>query len=53
MLLCVSSSKELFERAAGAGAQLVLVHHGMFWRNEPVWIDRHRQIRHPGCCSQG
>ncbi|HWJ44796.1 MAG TPA: Nif3-like dinuclear metal center hexameric protein, partial [Gaiellaceae bacterium] len=34
----VSSSRELFERAAAAGAQLVLVHHGLFWRNEPVWI---------------
>ena len=41
----VSSSRELFERAAGAGAQLVLVHHGMFWRNEPVWIDRRQRGR--------
>ena len=36
----VSASKELFERAAAAGAQLVIVHHGLFWRNEPLWIDR-------------
>jgi len=36
----VSSSRELFERAAAAGAQLVLVHHGLFWRNEPLVIDR-------------
>ena len=36
----VSSSRELFERAAAAGAQLVLVHHGLFWRNEPLLIDR-------------
>lgn len=41
----VSSSKELFERAAAAGAQLVLVHHGLFWRNEPVWIDRRQRGR--------
>jgi dinuclear metal center YbgI/SA1388 family protein len=41
----VSSSRELFERAAAAGAQLVLVHHGMFWRNEPVWIDRRQRGR--------
>jgi dinuclear metal center YbgI/SA1388 family protein len=41
----VSSSKELFERAAASGAQLVLVHHGMFWRNEPVWIDRRQRGR--------
>ena len=32
----VSSSRELFERADAAGAQLVLVHHGLFWRNEPL-----------------
>ena len=27
----VSASLELFERAAEAGAQLVLCHHGLFW----------------------
>jgi dinuclear metal center YbgI/SA1388 family protein len=27
----VSASRELFERAAELGAQLVLVHHGLFW----------------------
>jgi dinuclear metal center YbgI/SA1388 family protein len=36
----VSSSRELFERAATAGAQMVLVHHGLFWRNEPLVVDR-------------
>jgi dinuclear metal center YbgI/SA1388 family protein len=36
----VSSSRELFERAAAAGAQMVLVHHGLFWRNEPLVVDR-------------
>jgi dinuclear metal center YbgI/SA1388 family protein len=36
----VSSSVRLFERAAGIGAQLVLVHHGLFWRNEPLLVDR-------------
>jgi dinuclear metal center YbgI/SA1388 family protein len=36
----VSSSRELFERAGAAGAQLVLVHHGLFWRNEPLAVDR-------------
>ena len=41
----VSSSRELFERAAAAGAQLVIVHHGMFWRNEPVWIDQRQRGR--------
>jgi dinuclear metal center YbgI/SA1388 family protein len=36
----VSSSRELFERAGVAGAQLVIVHHGLFWRNEPLVVDR-------------
>ena len=35
----VSSSLELFERAAAAGAQLVVVHHGLLWENEPRTID--------------
>jgi dinuclear metal center YbgI/SA1388 family protein len=36
----VSASLELFERASAADAQLVLVHHGLFWRNEPLVVDR-------------
>jgi dinuclear metal center YbgI/SA1388 family protein len=36
----VSTSRELFERADAAAAQLVLVHHGLFWRNEPLVVDR-------------
>jgi len=35
----VSSSLELFERAVALGAELVLVHHGLFWRNEPLVVD--------------
>ena len=35
----VSSSRELFERAIGLGADMVLVHHGLFWRNEPLVVD--------------
>ncbi len=31
----VSASRELFERAGEAGAQLVLVHHGLLWDKEP------------------
>ena len=31
----VSSSLELFTRAAASGAQLVLVHHGLFWDRDP------------------
>src|SRR3954453_6478135 len=41
LLYCgVSSSRELFEHAAEAGAEMVLVHHGLFWRNEPLVVDR-------------
>jgi dinuclear metal center YbgI/SA1388 family protein len=40
-LVCgVSCSLELFERSAAAGGQLVIVHHGLFWRNEPLVVDR-------------
>jgi dinuclear metal center YbgI/SA1388 family protein len=35
----VSASRELFERAVEQGAELVLVHHGLFWRNEPLVVD--------------
>jgi dinuclear metal center YbgI/SA1388 family protein len=41
----VSSSLELFRRAEEAGAQLVLVHHGIFWRNEPLVVDRRQRAR--------
>ena len=41
----VSASLELFDRAAASGAQLLLVHHGIFWRNEPLWIDRRLRRR--------
>jgi dinuclear metal center YbgI/SA1388 family protein len=34
----VSSQLELFERAAEAGAQLVLAHHGLFWDFHPRTI---------------
>jgi dinuclear metal center YbgI/SA1388 family protein len=40
LLVCgVSSSRELFEQAVERGAQLVLVHHGLFWRSEPLVVD--------------
>lgn len=41
----VSSSLELFERAAAAGAELVLVHHGIWWRNEPLVVDARQRGR--------
>lgn len=36
----VSASRELFERAEETGADLLIVHHGLFWRNEPLVVDR-------------
>jgi dinuclear metal center YbgI/SA1388 family protein len=38
IVCAVSSSRELFLRSADAGAQLVLVHHGILWENEPRTI---------------
>jgi dinuclear metal center YbgI/SA1388 family protein len=35
----VSSSLEAFERTKDAGAQLLLVHHGQYWENEPRIVD--------------
>jgi len=35
----VSSSLELFERAAAAGAQMLLVHHGVLWDRDSRVID--------------
>jgi dinuclear metal center YbgI/SA1388 family protein len=40
LVVGVSSSRELFERAVAADAQMVLVHHGLFWQNEPLVVDR-------------
>src|SRR4051812_49344894 len=36
----VSAGTELFERAATEGADLVLVHHGLFWKGPPKALDR-------------
>jgi dinuclear metal center YbgI/SA1388 family protein len=41
----VSSTLEVFDRAAVEGTQLLLVHHGMFWDNEPRVIGRHMKRR--------
>ncbi len=45
IVCAVSASRELFERAAATGAQLVLVHHGLFWENEPRTVDRRMKAR--------
>src|SRR5688500_8226182 len=34
----VSANRELIERAADAGAQLVIAHHGLFWDFRPRTI---------------
>jgi dinuclear metal center YbgI/SA1388 family protein len=39
VVAAVSSSLELFERAAEAGAQLVIVHHGLLWDADPRIVD--------------
>ena len=46
LLVCgVSSSRELFERASAVGADMILVHHGLFWRNEPLVVDTRQRGR--------
>jgi dinuclear metal center YbgI/SA1388 family protein len=35
----VSANLALFERAADAGGDLVLVHHGLFWEKQPLAVD--------------
>lgn len=35
----VSASRELFEHANALGAQLLLVHHGLFWDRDPRVVD--------------
>ncbi|MDP8943575.1 MAG: Nif3-like dinuclear metal center hexameric protein [Actinomycetota bacterium] len=41
----VSAHLELFERAAEAGAQLVLCHHGLFWDGQPRSISPQLKAR--------
>jgi dinuclear metal center YbgI/SA1388 family protein len=36
----VSAGSELFERALDAGADAILVHHGLFWKGAPLALDR-------------
>jgi dinuclear metal center YbgI/SA1388 family protein len=45
----VSASRQLFEQAAEAGAQMVIVHHGLFWERDtrvigPVMRERLRAL---------
>jgi dinuclear metal center YbgI/SA1388 family protein len=41
----VSAHLELFDRAASLRAQMVLCHHGLFWRKQPQAIDARRKAR--------
>jgi dinuclear metal center YbgI/SA1388 family protein len=41
----VSSSLEAFRRAKDAGAELLLVHHGLFWEGDPRTVDAHMRAR--------
>ncbi len=41
----VSASLELFERAADDGAQMLIVHHGLFWSSEPRRIGERERAR--------
>lgn len=41
----VSASRELFERAAASGAQLLIVHHGLFWDRDSRVVDRTMRSR--------
>jgi dinuclear metal center YbgI/SA1388 family protein len=41
----VSSSLEAFRRTKDAGAQLLIVHHGLFWEGDPRTVDAHMRAR--------
>jgi dinuclear metal center YbgI/SA1388 family protein len=47
IVTAVSASVHVFEEAARLGAQLVLVHHGLFWKGMPQHVDAalHRRLR--------
>ena len=45
VVTAVSAHRELFERAAAAGAQMALVHHGIFWGAGAAPIDERMKRR--------
>ena len=45
VVAAVSASLAAIEYAAAIGADMLLVHHGMFWKNEPVTITGWKQRR--------
>ena len=47
----VSASLELFEGAAAEGAQMLIVHHGLFWSSEPRRIGERERAGCAACSS--
>lgn len=45
LITAVSACREVFERSRAAGAQAVLVHHGIFWRGDPPQLVGFRKRR--------
>jgi dinuclear metal center YbgI/SA1388 family protein len=45
VVTAVSASAELFARAVDAGADLIVVHHGLFWAGAPRPLDRANKAR--------
>jgi dinuclear metal center YbgI/SA1388 family protein len=39
IVCAVSATRDVLEQAVERGAELVLVHHGLFWRSEPLVVD--------------
>ena len=40
IVTAVSAGADLFEQAIAAGADAILVHHGLFWKGAPLQLDR-------------
>lgn len=45
VFFAVDAGMETFERAAQEGAQMIVVHHGMFWKSSNPSIQRHNKKR--------
>jgi dinuclear metal center YbgI/SA1388 family protein len=45
LMATVSSTLEAFQRTKEAGAQLLIVHHGLFWEGDPRTVDAHMRAR--------
>lgn len=47
----VTASKAAIDFAVAQGADLLLVHHGMFWKSEPVTITGWKKHALKPCCN--